>query len=100
MTIYGYSGKHLELTVPDDIPFEIRAGSEYFTDCEGGELKSWFAPGLGPVFHAYGPGQVEEFWILDVDGTRLLIQAKWFPTSPPQDIAEMRTILDFIRIEP
>jgi hypothetical protein len=85
---------------PDDIPYEIRVGDEYFTDCRSGELQSWLAPGLSYVFQGSGPGQIEEFWILDVDGTRLMIQARWFPTSPPQDIAEMRAILDTIRIEP
>lgn|GEM_PF-5236605 len=58
-------------------------------------------PGLGPVFYGYSsPGQIEEFWILDVDTPRLMIQANWFPESPSQDIAEMRAILDSIRIEP
>jgi hypothetical protein len=101
VTIYGYMGKYLELAVPDDISFEIRAGGGYFTDCGRGELQSWLAPGLSYVFYGYaGPGQIEELWILDVDGNRLMIQATWFPDSPPQDIAEMRTILDSIRIEP
>ena len=101
MTTYGYSGKHLELTIPDDIPFEIRPGGGYFTDCQGGGLQSWLAPGLSSVFYGYsGPRQIEEFWILDVNGTRLMIQATWFPDSPPQDMAEMRAILDSLRIEP
>ena len=101
VTIYGYSGKHLELTVPGDIPFEIRFGDGYFTNCGQGELQSWIVPGGFDYFYGYaGPGQVEEFWILDVDGSRLMIQATWFPESPPKDLAEMRTILDSIRIEP
>ena len=42
----------------------------------------------------------EEFWILDVDGTRLVIETNHSPASPPEDVAEMRAILDSIRIEP
>jgi hypothetical protein len=98
VTVYGYSGKHLELTIPDDLPYDPDGGS--WTDCGRGELQSWIGTVSFDYFYGYAPGQVEEFWILDVDGTRLMIQAKWFPESPPQDIAEMRKVLDSIRIEP
>ena len=101
VTIHGYGGKHLELTVPDDLPYEFRSGGGYWTECGRGELQSWIGTESFDYFYGYsGPGQVEEFWILDVDGTRLMIQAVWFPESPPEDIAEMRKVLDWIRIEP
>lgn len=100
VTMYGYRGKHLELTVPD-LPVE---GSD-FTGCVDGNLSSWVAPidvaeGEGGAFHAYNAEPVEEFWILDVEGTRLVIEATWPQTSPPADVAEMRAILGSIRIEP
>jgi hypothetical protein len=47
-----------------------------------------------------GPGYVEEFWILDVEGTRLMIAGEQSPGSPAQDLAERDSILDSIRIEP
>lgn len=98
--IYGYSGKHMELTVPD-MPVEVRGdGDTYFTGCVGGLLFSWIAPPLNYAFYGYPPRQTEEFWILDVEGSRLVIEANWGPDSPPDDIAEMRAILDSIRIEP
>ena len=91
----------MELTVPEDLPFEPLPGGGYFTDCQRGEIRSWLAPVLSLAFYGYeSPGQIEEFWILDVDGFRLMIQATWFPESPPQDIAEMRSLLDSIVIEP
>jgi hypothetical protein len=46
------------------------------------------------------PGHTEAFWILDVEGNRLMIEANWSPDSPRKDVAEMRAILDSIRIEP
>lgn len=96
VTIYGYSGKHLELTVPD-LPV---AGGD-FAQCAGGNLKSWIAPTHGDAaFYGYGPGETEEFWILDVEGTRLMIAAERSPDSPRKDIAEQDAILDSIRIEP
>jgi hypothetical protein len=100
ITIYGYRGKHLELTVPG-LPVAGRGDDRRFTGCVGGELKSWIAPYLSYAFWGYtGPRHVEERWILDVEGTQLMIQANWSPDSPPEDMAEMRAILDSIRIEP
>jgi len=104
VTIYGYSGKHLELTVPD-LPVEGEGDDRRFTGCIDGNLKSWVAPidaaEEGDAFYGYtGPGYREEFWILDVEGTRLMIAAERSPGSPPEDLAELRDILDSIRIEP
>jgi hypothetical protein len=104
INIYGYRGKHLELTVPD-IPMRGRGDDRRFAGCVDGQLKSWVdplsEPYAGDAFYGYaGPGHTEEFWILDVEGSRLVIQANWSPGSPPEDMAEMRAILDSIRIEP
>lgn len=95
VTVYGYRGKHLELTVPDVA----------FDRCDDGDLRSWIAPmdaaEEGDAFYGYtGPGYREEYWILDVDGTRLVIAAGRSSGSPPEDLAELRAILDSIRIEP
>jgi hypothetical protein len=55
----------------------------------------------GDAYYSYtGPGYVEEFWILDVEGTRLMIASEQSPGSPQDDLAELQAILDSIRIEP
>jgi hypothetical protein len=55
----------------------------------------------GDAFYGYtGPGYREEFWILDVEGIRLMIAAGRSPGSPPADLTELRSILNSIRIEP
>jgi hypothetical protein len=105
VTIYGYRGKHLELTVPD-LPVEGQGDDRSFAQCVGGNLKSWVAAidaaEEGDAFYGYNaePGRTEEFWILDVEGTRLMIEANWSPDSPRKDVSEMRAILDTIQIEP
>jgi hypothetical protein len=104
VTIYGYSGKYLELTVPD-LPVKGERDDRRFTGCIDGNLKSWVAAidaaEEGDAFYGYtGPGYREEFWILEVEGTRLMIAAERSPGSPPEDLAELRAILDTIRIEP
>ena len=43
------------------------------------------------------PGETEEFWILDVDGTRLVLVKYQSPPSPPQDVAERDAIFDTIQ---
>ena len=104
VTIYGFRGKHLELTVPD-LPVEGEGDDRRFTGCMDGNLKSWVAAidtVEGDAFYGYAaePGRTEEFWILDVDGTRLVIEANWSPDSPRKDLAEMRAVLGSIQIEP
>jgi hypothetical protein len=102
VSVYGYRGTHLELTVPKDQPFSDDGN---FVGCAERKLKSWVAAidagEEGDAFYGYtDPGYHEEFWILDVEGTRLMIAAGRSPGSPPGDLAELRAILDTIRIEP
>jgi hypothetical protein len=100
VAIDGFRGKHLELSVPD-IAFEGLADGNRFTGCTDGELWSWIGTPLGFAYYGYShPGQVEEFWLLDVDGTRLMIQAIRSPGSSEGDLAELRSILDSIDIVP
>lgn len=100
VTLAGYSGKHLSLILPE-VAYEVREGNIYYTGCTNGEIWSWKAPNLGDAFYGYqGPGQIEEFWILDVEGSRLVIIGTWFAESPPAYIAEMRAVLESIQIEP
>jgi len=128
VTLFGYRGKHLELTVPRHLsmyagsdPYRVTgrdwaredrvenghyvldfAGHGLFSGCYGGLLSSWFAPNYGESsFSGYHwPGQTEEFWILDVQGTRLVLVKYGSPGSPVEDIVERDTIFDTIRIEP
>lgn len=100
VTIDGFGGKHLELTVPD-LTLGGPVDDPAFTDCTDGELWSYIGPPLGSAYYGYShPGQVEEFWLLNVDGTRLMIAAVTSPGSSKGDIAELRSILDSIDIVP
>lgn len=91
--LFGYQGKHLELTVP----------KEGIAGCDSDELHSWVAPPLGGAFFGYNgpePGLTEEFWILDVDGTRLVLVTNTSPDAPTEWIAERQAIIDSIRVVP
>ena len=94
VTLFGYEGTHLQLTIPDGP----------FTECEDEQqFHSWVAPLLGGAYHGYNgpePGLTEDFWILDVDGTRLVIETNTSPDASPEALAELQAIFDSIRIEP
>jgi hypothetical protein len=63
VTIDGFSGKHLELTVPD-IAIQRSGDGNTFTDCTDGELWSYIGKPLSFANHSYShPGQAEEFWL-------------------------------------
>lgn len=101
VSVYGFHGTHLELTVPKDQPIS----DGHFVGCAERDLKSWVAAidtgEEGDAFYGYtGPGFTEEFWILDVEGTRLMIETGHSPGTPREDLAELQDILDSIRIEP
>ena len=70
------------------------------SECQDGEVKSWIAPSLSYAFYGYSPGLIEEFWILDVEGTRLMISALRYADSSQADLDELQAVLDSIVIEP
>jgi hypothetical protein len=101
VTAYGYSGKHLTIAVPPDLEWEVIAGTALFTGCYQGVLRTWIAPPLSFAFYGYAaPGDTEEFWILDVDGTRLVIAALRSANASADMVAEQQAMLDSIVIEP
>ena len=56
------------------------------------------ADATGPHYWAQGPNQHNQVWILDVDGTRLVIVASYFPDTSPQDRAALDEMLASIQI--
>jgi len=54
--------------------------------------------GPGPNYFPQGPNQHHRLWILDVDGTRLVIGASDFPDTSQQDRIELDEILSSIQI--
>jgi hypothetical protein len=102
VTAFGYAGKHLELTLPADLPEDTSAENFHdFTGCADGEVHSWISTNNDGSFYGYEtPGYTEEFWILDVEGTRLVLVQGTTPGTPAEDITERDAIFDSIQIEP
>ncbi len=54
--------------------------------------------GAGVPWWGYGTNMHNQLWILDVDGTRLVINAYSWPDTSPQDRAALDEILASIQI--
>jgi hypothetical protein len=53
----------------------------------------------GPARYQQGPGQVDEFWILDVGGKLVILDATYNPPTPAELIDELRTIVQSATFE-
>jgi hypothetical protein len=89
ITVGGYAGKSVSLHVPIDIAWS--AGE--FTECDEGNFASWTTPGqVAPERTHQGPGQIDELWILDVDGVMVVIDTAYYAVTPQTTVQELRAI--------
>ncbi len=84
VSLAGYSGKYLEITAPGDL-----------SGCAFVRLWRTKAGGNRSVF---GPEEHDRIWILDVEGTRLLVKIAYRPGTPESDVAELEQMVESIRI--
>jgi hypothetical protein len=82
---FGHDGHHLVTEVP--------AG------CANDMFQVWTSGTFDSRFYQ-ADGQMVEYWFLDVEGTPVMVEASWFPSSPEEDIAELREVLDTLVITP
>lgn len=85
ITVNGYSGKKIILHVPDDADFGA---------CDSGLFGTLGVRGDDPARFAQGPGQIEEVWIVDVDGRVVLLDPMYFPAAGQNLVDELHTILE------
>ena len=103
VSLGGYHGKYLEQSIPNGIAFsdcdkDPSDGQFYFESWTGNVL--WNAPYDTTDRHEQGPGQVDQLWILDVEGRRLVIDASYMPGATAQDRAGLQQVVDSITFEP
>jgi hypothetical protein len=96
ITVDGYTGKQIELTLPvhdlcsNHDSFGVWWGRGNHAPVRG------FPPRNGPSYS----NQHFQMLVLDVDGTRLLIAASTYPTTRLQDRAALEELLASIQIGP
>jgi hypothetical protein len=83
ITAFGYDGYKLVMEVP-----------AWCAD----EADSVWSGGVFEGRYYSAPGQVLEYWFLDVEGTPVMVEATWFPSSPEEDVAELRAVLETLVI--
>ena len=86
VTVGGHPAKHVVLTVREDV------------GCDPGFFYTWHSECLGPCWMETNVGNTIRVWIVDVDGTRLFIEAE--TTGQGSDLEqELQQIVESIRFE-
>ena len=85
ITVDGHAGKSVTLHVPDDA---------VFSECDQGYFGSWGSGGEStPARYHQGPGQIDELWILDMNGELIVLDAMYGAETPAEHVDELRAIL-------
>jgi len=86
----GHPGKKVTLHVPQDA---------VFGQCDQGKFASWAIQGESPSRYHQDPGQIDEVWVVDLDGKVAVVDAAYYAGTPAADVAEVRAIVESIRFK-
>ena len=81
VTLGGYAGERIDLQLPSDV-----------ASCDRGQFLPWYA-----YPYAQGADNRWHVWVIDVEGTRVVVLAEDFPGTPAADRAELMAIVDSIQ---
>ncbi len=104
VTLDGYAGKYLEWSVPAEIETEPHGEFTSFAGCDvtgDGDraFESWTGKAGGSDRYQQAAGQIDRLWILDVDGTRLVIDAFEMPYATAAEREELTEVVESTRFE-
>ena len=88
--IDGFRGKEVDLVVPLNVTIPA---------CDDAQYKTWTASDGGDRYNQ-GPGQHDLLDILDVNGKTLVIDRVFYPANTAADLADLKAIVDSIKITP
>ena len=91
ITVDGYQGQQFDLTAPDFNPDECQQNIFALWREDGQPADGFPARWVEPNEHL-------QMWVLDVNGTRLVISAGSFPDTSAEDRAEIDEIVNSIQI--
>lgn len=83
----GYAGKVIRLTLPTDIELPDQG------------FLFWNDEGAGGRW-AFEPGQIIDFYIIDVDGERLVLELFSYPDTPAADLDDRQRVIDTLELSP
>lgn len=86
ITVDGYAGKKVILHLAGDAIFDGN-------DCEDDEYVLFGLPEDRLARYSQGPRQIDELWIVDVDGLMVVLDGIYYPDTPLSAVDELRAIL-------
>lgn len=86
--IDSFDAVHVGLTIADDL-----------TECVAESVGLYYIGGTTTARVA-GAGQSVDLWIVDVDGTRLVIEASSFPGASDRDVRILQEVVDSVQLDP
>jgi hypothetical protein len=88
ITIDGHAGQLVSITIPLDAELPVE---------DGGHTFYFYAePGGGGIW-GFANGQTFDWYIVDVDGQRVIIDSFHYPGTPEADLAAQRTIVESVQ---
>ena len=90
ITLDGYQGQLIQLTIPADAEIGEPPNDRYFLSLE---------PGNGGIY-GWSPGQTFDWYIVDVDGERYIIDAYHYPGTSEEDLAAQRAVVESVQFVP
>jgi hypothetical protein len=98
VTLAGYAGKYLEWSVPADMKSSSWTSFDACDLQSNGyrDFQSWLGNGTGERYEEV-PGQVDQLWVLDVNGQRLVADATYSPDTTPADRAALAQLVASLR---
>jgi hypothetical protein len=88
VTIDGHAGQLISITIPTDAELPI---------VEGGPAFYLYAEPSGGGIWGFAPGQIFDWYIVDVDGQRLIIDSFHYPGTPEADLAAQRSVVESVQ---
>jgi hypothetical protein len=84
ITVDGYAGKRITLHVPDDA---------VFSDCDEGIFATFGVAGDDLALYVQGPGEIDEIWIVDVNGRLVVLDGGYYAGTPQNSVDELHAIV-------
>ena len=100
VTVNGFAGKAITLHVPMSYDLPNATREEKFAACDEDAFAFYGVGGeAGHARNAQGAGQIDELWILDVNGAIVILDATYSPATPPALVEELRTMAESATFE-
>jgi hypothetical protein len=100
VTLDGYTGKYLELSVPADMKSSTWTdfdACDIAADGTDRDFAGWLGNGGEGERYEQVPGQVDQLWVLNVNGQRLLVDATYSPDTSQADRAQLDQVVSSLQ---